>query len=394
MRLRFPSVATAVAAFALVVACTERQQVPGIPTEPTLAKGGPGVKSVNVTPSSASIAVNGTVQLTATASPPKAATGFTWSTSNAAVATVSASGLVTGVAAGTATIRATSGGATGASIVTVTAPPPPSNDPVLVGAGDIAKCSVTGDEATAPLLDDIAGTVFTLGDNVYDNGTATEFTNCYDPTWGVTRRARGRAPATTSTTRPARPATSATSAPRRAIRRKGYYSYDLGAWHVIVLNSNSSCTTIGCAAGSAQEQWLRADLAAHPNVCTLAYWHHPRFSSGAGHGNDTAVSHVLGRALRLRRRRDPHRPRPHLRALRAADTERGRRTRATASASSSSAPAAPATTTSARIKPNSQVRDGDTYGVLKLTLHAASYDWQFVPVAGATFTDSGTGSCH
>ena len=376
-----------------MISCTERQQIPGIPTEPSLAKGGPGVKSVTVTPSSASIAVNGTVQLTATASPPKAATGFTWSTSNAAVATVSASGLVTGVAAGTATIRATSGSAVGASTVTVTSAPPPSNDPVLVGAGDIAKCSVTGDEATADLLDDIAGTVFTLGDNVYDSGTASEYTNCYGPSWGQhlarTRPSPGNHEYNTA---------GATGyygyfGAAAGDPAKGYYSYDVGAWHIIVLNSNSSCTTISCAAGSAQDTWLRADLAAHSNVCTLAYWHHPRFNSGASHGNNTAVSQLLGRALRVRRRRDPQRPRARLRALRAADTGR-RRGPANGIRQFTVGTGGASHYTFGTIQPNSQVRDGNTYGVLKLTLHATSYDWQFVPVAGATFTDSGTGSCH
>src|SRR5690349_21662143 len=127
MRNRLSSVATAIASVALVLSCTERQ-LPVEPTDPSLAKGGPGVKSVTVTPSSATIAVNDNVQLTATVSPAKAASGVTWSTSNAGVATVSTSGLVTGVAAGTATIRATAGGVSGSSTITVVSSPPPSDD--------------------------------------------------------------------------------------------------------------------------------------------------------------------------------------------------------------------------------------------------------------------------
>jgi len=156
---------------------------------------------------------------------------------------------------------------------------------VLVGAGDIAACGSSGDEATTALLDAIDGTVFTLGDNVYDSGTRREFAECYDPTWG---RHKGR-------TRPA--AGNHDYGTARASGyfgyfgeaagdpSTGYYSYDLGAWHIVVINSN--CEPVGgCQAGSPQEAWLRADLAAHPVDCILAYWHHPRFSSGPHGGTD------------------------------------------------------------------------------------------------------------
>lgn len=393
VRKRLPSLAATLAVVGLVLSCTDRAQQLPIPTEPSVARGGPGVKSVTVSPSSASIAVNGTVQLTASVSPPKSAGTIVWTSTNTAVATVSQTGLVSGVAEGTATIRATTGGVTGSSTVTVIGTPPPSDDRVLVGAGDIASCSSTGDEATANLLDGIAGTVVTLGDNVYDSGTATEYTNCYDPTWG--RHLARTKPTPGNHEYNTLNATgyygyfgAAAGDPT-----KGYYSYDLGAWHIIVLNSNSSCTTISCAAGSAQEMWLRADLAAHPNVCTLAYWHHPRFNSGASHGNNTAVAPfwdalyqygadvILNGHEHVYERFAPQTP------AAVADPAAGIRqfTVGTGGRSHYSF---------GTIQPNSQVRDGNTYGVLKLTLHATSYDWQFVPVAGATFTDSGTGSCH
>jgi hypothetical protein len=392
MRIRLSFVATAIASVALVLSCTERQ-LPVAPTDPSLAKGGPGVKTVTVSPSSATVAVNDNVQLTATVSPAKAATSVTWSTSNAAVATVSASGLVTGVAAGTATIRATAGGVSGSSTITVASSPPPSDDPVIVGAGDIASCSSTGDEATANLLDNIAGTVITLGDNAYSSGTATEYTNCYGPSWG--RHLARTRPSPGNHEYNTLDATgyygyfgSAAGDPA-----KGYYSYDVGAWHVIVLNSNSSCTTISCAAGSAQDTWLRADLAAHSNVCTLAYWHHPRFNSGASHGNNTAVANfwdalyqygadvILNGHEHVYERFAPQTP------AAVADPAAGIRQFTVGTGGASHY-------TFGTIQPNSEVRNGTAYGVLKLTLHATSYDWQFVPVAGATFTDSGTGSCH
>ncbi|MBA2616006.1 MAG: hypothetical protein H0U90_09605 [Actinobacteria bacterium] len=153
-------------------------------------------------------------------------------------------------------------------------------DPVLLAAGDIADCGRTQDEATAALLDAYpAATVATLGDNVYENGTAQEFSDCYGPSWGR-HKARTRPSAGNHEYQTSRASGyfgyfgAAAGNPA-----EGWYSYDLGAWHVVVLNSN--CSDVGgCDAGSPQEQWLRSDLVAHPARCTLAYWHHPRFASG------------------------------------------------------------------------------------------------------------------
>src|SRR5207247_1951982 len=178
----------------LLTTCSDDQPVaPGVTVSGlrvTAAAKKTPVASVTVTPASATIGTNGTVQLTATL---KDANGnnltgrtVTGTSSNTAVATVSSSGLVTGVAVGSATITATSEGKTGQGTVTVTA----ATDAVLVGAGDIAPCPSDvdnpndGDDATAKLLDGIPGTVFTLGDNVYENGTAYEYTTCYGPSWG------------------------------------------------------------------------------------------------------------------------------------------------------------------------------------------------------------------
>jgi hypothetical protein len=389
MRIRIPCVAAL--AVVAVLSCTERQV--GIePTAPSLAKGGPSIKSITVSPAAATIAINGSVQLTATVSPPKAATSVTWSTSNAAVATVSSAGLASGVSAGTATISASAGGVTGRSSITVTAAPPPT-DPVLVGAGDIASCSSTGDEATATLLDNIAGTVVTLGDNVYDSGTATEYTNCYGPSWGRHKTRTKPTPGNHEYGTANASGYYGYFGSLAGDPSKGYYSYDLGNWHIIVLNSNSDCVAISCAAGSAQEQWLRADLAAHQTVCTLAYWHHPRFNSGAAHGNDVKVAPfwsalydlnadvILNGHEHVYERFAPQSP------TAVADNARGIRQFTVGTGGRSHY-------TFGTIQPNSQARDGNTYGVLKLTLHATSYDWQFVPVAGGTFTDSGTGQCH
>jgi acid phosphatase type 7 len=159
---------------------------------------------------------------------------------------------------------------------------------VLIGAGDIADCSdLSGAEATAKLLEANSGTVMALGDLAYPNGAPEDF-KCYDKTWG---RVKNR-------TRPAvgnheLHSTGASyyfqyfgSAAGDA--NTGYYSYDLGTWHIVVLNSE--CVEVGgCASGSPEEKWLRADLAAHPAGCTRAYFHKPRFSSGLNHGNDPEV---------------------------------------------------------------------------------------------------------
>jgi acid phosphatase type 7 len=300
---------------------------------------------------------------------------------------------VTGVAGGTATIRATAGGVSGSATITVAASPPPSDDPVLVGAGDIASCSSSGDEATANLLDGIAGTVFTLGDNAYSNGSATDYMNCYGPSWGRHRARTKPSPGNHEYNTLNASGYFGYFGSAAGDPSQGYYSFDLGAWHIIVLNSNTSCTTISCAAGSAQDTWLRADLAAHGNVCTLAYWHHPRFNSGASHGNNTAVANfwnalyqygadvVLNGHEHVYERFAPQTP------AAVADPAAGIRQFTVGTGGASHY-------TFGTIQPNSEVRNGTTYGVLELTLHATSYDWQFVPVSGATFTDSGTGSCH
>src|SRR2546422_4803025 len=206
--------------------------------------------------------------------------------------TTNGSGVATGTLSSTVaeakTVSATVNGTavTQTAAVTVVTPPPPGSAVVLVGAGDIADCSGSGDEATAALLDNIAGTVFTLGDNVYPDGTATQFTQCYDPSWGRhkarTRPAPGNHDYHTSGASGYYGYFGSIAGPSG----QGYYSYDLGAWHIISLNSQTSMS-----AGSAQETWLKADLAASTKRCTIAYWHYPRFSSGP-HGSLSTSSAI------------------------------------------------------------------------------------------------------
>ena len=260
-------------------------------------------------------------------------------------------------------------------------------DVVLVGAGDIADCSSTSAEATARLLDEIPGTVFTLGDNAYPNGSPSDYHNCYDPAWGRHKWRTHPTPGnhdynTTNAAGYFEYFGSAAGDPTR-----GYYSYDLGAWHVVVLNSY-----LPTAAGSAQERWLRADLWHHPAACTLAMWHRPRFSSGTTHGNQ-AVTNPLFQALydadadvvlsgheHNYERFAPQNPGG------GADPGRGIRQFVVGTGGAGSYKFGSATA-------NSEVRSR-VRGVLKLTLSAMSYRWEFVAIAGSGFTDAGYGTCH
>ncbi|HTC94227.1 MAG TPA: metallophosphoesterase [Terriglobales bacterium] len=285
--------------------------------------------------------------------------------------------------------------ASGTGTATTSIPSSTGSDVILVGAGDVASCDdLAGAKATAKLLDSIPGTVFVAGDLAYPDGSAEQFANCYGPTWGR-HKARTR-PSPGNHEFHAGNATpyfnyfgAAAGDPK-----KGYYSYDLGAWHVIVINSNCSELPGGCAAGSAEEQWLRQDLAQHSTACTVAYWHHPLFSSGKAHGNDPEMKPfwqdlyaanadiVINGHDHDYERFAPQDPDGKL------DNARGIREFVVGSGGKNSHRVFGDT------KPNSEARNADTYGVLKLTLHAKSYDWEFVPEEGKTFKDSGSGNCH
>lgn len=265
-------------------------------------------------------------------------------------------------------------------------------DLVLVGAGDIASCNSTGDEATAALLDEISGTVFTIGDNVYPSGTAAQFADCYDPSWGRHKARTRPSPGNHDYETSGAAGYFDYFGALAGDPAKGYYSYDLGEWHIIALNSNCSAVG-GCGAGSPQEQWLRADLAAHPRACTLAYWHHPRFSSGR-HGSNTAFQafwqalYEYGADVVLNGHDHDYERFAPQNPSGVADPQHGIRQFVAGMGGRShylfeGSPIA-----------NSEVRNDDTFGVLKLTLHPTSYTWEFVPEAGKTFTDSGSEPCR
>ncbi|HEV3364103.1 MAG TPA: DNRLRE domain-containing protein [Acidimicrobiia bacterium] len=265
-------------------------------------------------------------------------------------------------------------------------------DPVLVGAGDVAGCGTSRDDATGRLLDSIPGTVFIAGDAVYEDGSAAEFANCFEPAWGR-HKARIR-PAIGDHelfTPGATPyfnyfGAAAGQAP------KGYYSYDLGAWHVVVLSSQCDFVPGGCGASSPQVQWLRNDLASTNAECIAAVWHRPLFSSGLrthGYDRDYAPfwetlqsfgadivlnghSHLYERFGRQNSAGnfDPN----GIRQFTVGTGGRGQESFGTA-------------------MPNSEFRYRSDNGVLKLTLRRTSYDWQFIRATGAEVVDSGTTGC-
>lgn len=268
---------------------------------------------------------------------------------------------------------------------------------VLVGAGDIASCkSPEGARATAKLIEQIPGTVFAAGDLAYEKGSAEDFKNCYDPTWG---RFKHRTKPALGNHEYADPTASGYFQYWRTqagTQGKGYYSYELGDWHIVVLNTNCYAKALGgCAAGSPQEAWLKEDLAKRPTACILAYGHHALFSSGVFKSHavhpelkrlwaDLYAAHadlVLAGHEHSYERFAPQDPEGK------ADPANGIREIVVGTGGRSHDLLGLAT-------PNSEAREWDTFGVLKLILSPGKYTWEFIPEEGKTFHDSGSGVCH
>src|SRR5215208_2293962 len=262
--------------------------------------------------------------------------------------------------------------------------------PTLIAAGDVASCQSQGDEQTAKLLRRFRGTVAVLGDTAYERGTDEEFRRCYAPSWGRervrTRPAVGNHEYGTAGAAGYFHYFGAAAGPAA----KGWYSYRLGSWHVVVLNTN--CSIVGCGPRSDQYRWLRADLARSRARCTLAYGHHPRLSSGF-HGPDATVV-PLWRLLYARRAdvalagHDHHYERfaPVDPAGRP-DARRGIRSFVVGTGGRSRYPIV-------RHLAASRERNWQTYGVLVLRLLPGRFSWRFVAVAGSGFRDAGQARCH
>jgi hypothetical protein len=268
----------------------------------------------------------------------------------------------------------------------------------LVGAGDIAGCgaALAGAEATAKLIEGIPGEVFASGDLAYEHGNSAEFHDCYGKTWG---RFKDRTHPTLGNHEYGTPEGRDYFkywGERAGPVGKGYYSFDLGVWHIIALNSNCDAPGLGgCAAGSPEEAWLKKDLSEHPGSCIIAYGHHALFSSGifrkhavhpelkqivqdlyAAHADLLLVGHEHSYE-----RFAPQDPDGKV------DPEHGIREIVVGTGGRSHDPLGFA-------MDNSEIRNSSTFGVLKVTLMPHAYTWEFIPVAGETFTDSGSGVCH
>jgi Calcineurin-like phosphoesterase len=267
-------------------------------------------------------------------------------------------------------------------------------DPTIAAAGDIACDSSTPGATTchqAATADLLAAGDFTailpLGDDQYPSGALADFNAYYDPTWGRVKAKTYPTPGNHEYQTSGAAGYFSYFGDRAGPTGRGYYSFNVGSWHLISLNSE-----ISAAAGSAQETWLKADLAANPQRCTLAYWHKPLFSSGP-HGNNASVKPLWdvlyaadAEVVLVGHDHDYERFAPQTPSG-SADATRGIREFVVGTGGKEHY-------SISSTKPNSQVHNTDTFGVLRLTLHPDSYDWKFLPEAGKTFTDSGTGSCH
>jgi len=290
---------------------------------------------------------------------------------------------------------------------------PPRGDPLIVAVGDIAcdpanpsfaggqgttnNCQQAATSDLAVAADPTA--VLALGDLQYDCGGAQAFAASYGPTWGrlnaITHPVPGNQEYNTSGTDC--PATGTALGyfqyfgSAAGTLGQGWYSFDLGSWHIIALNANCDLVA-GCGKGSPQYAWLQKDLASSNATCTLAFWHQPRFSSGS-HNNDGQMDDawkalyaahadvVLNGHDHLYERFAPQDPNQN--ADPGGITEFIVGTGGDDHGSFDTS-----------IEPNSQIRDATSFGVLEMTLHPKGYDWQFVPTAGGTFTDQGSASCQ
>jgi hypothetical protein len=290
----------------------------------------------------------------------------------------------------------------------------PSGDPVVVAAGDIA-CD-PGDvnfnggsgttnychmRATANLISAIRpAALLSLGDTQYYCGSLAAFNQSYDLTWGqfksITHPAVGNHEYLISGGTGCDSSNSGAAGyfayfgAQAGLPSQGYYSYDLGTWHIVVLNSNCSQAG-GCNSSSPQYKWLFQELASHPNQCTLAYWHIPLYSSGGRANANTKTLYQLlydnNVDLALTGHDHTFERFAPQDANGILDRSRGIREFVVGTGGANH-------TSIVSRAPNSEVFNQDTFGVLKLTLHPNGYDWQFVPESGKSFTDFGSDTCH
>jgi 3',5'-cyclic AMP phosphodiesterase CpdA len=265
------------------------------------------------------------------------------------------------------------------------APTPVGPDATIVAAGDVGVCGRAEVESTARLLDGIMGPILALGDLAYPAGTASDFASCYDPSWG---RYRGRTRPTPGNheyeTSEAKPYYEYFG-PNAGPAGRGYYSYRAGDWLVVSLNSN-----VAADAGSSQAVWLQSTLTAEPAKCTLAYWHHPVFSSGE-HGNNGKMR-ALWQILQQAGAEVVLVGHDHLYERFAPQNADGQSDPAGLRQFTVGTGGAQPYGIRALARNSEMV--GQDEGVLRLTLKSDSYAWQFMPIAGRRFSDAGSATCR
>jgi acid phosphatase type 7 len=266
---------------------------------------------------------------------------------------------------------------------------------VLIGAGDVVICGVDHDEQTAALVEQQIAqfpntVVFMAGDDVNESGRGVEYRNCFTPSWGRfidrIRPVPGNHDMMTDNGAPYYAYFGAAAGEPG----KGYYSYNLGSWHIVALNSN--CDVIACGKNSQQVQWLRQDLQQNQLPCTLLYWHHPRFGSGLQGSVGTVASfwraaYEFGAEVVVNgndhdyERFAPQDLDGHL------DEAKGIREFVVGTGGAE-------LRAWGTVQPNSEVRNDQTHGVIQFQLFPDHYEWRFLPSEGGTFTDAGRGVCH
>lgn len=273
----------------------------------------------------------------------------------------------------------------------------PDKGVTVFAAGDIASCGKrrpedTGAAKTARLIADRLAkdpdaAVLTLGDHTYPVGLLSEFIDCYDPTWGQFKARTYPTPGNHEYYTPQAVGYFSYFGAAAAPERGGYYSFRLGGWHIVSLNSY-----LKPEQHKVQLEWLKADLANNPARCTLAFWHHPRYSSG-GHGNNPQMDdawqilHAAGVEVLLSSHDHNYERFAPQDGSGQHDEKRGIRQFVVGTGGASLTPL--------RFKKwNSEISDNSSFGVLKLTLKDVGYEWEFLPVEKDGFTDSGAALCH
>ncbi len=263
---------------------------------------------------------------------------------------------------------------------------PPSTAPVaILAAGDIGQCGLPGAALTGRLLDQLQGIVLALGDLAYFNGTFQQFVQCYEPHWGRHLNRTRPAPGNHDYETVGAAAYYDFFGERAGQPGEGFYSFVTGSWRLISLNSN-----VAMGPGSPQYTWLQRELQ-QPARCTLAYWHHPLISSGPNGDNlntkplwdllfAAGTEIVLNGHDHIYERYVPQNPSGQI------DRDRGIRQFIVGTGGAS-------LTGVVSRRPNSATTYVG-YGVLRLVLSDDRYEWQFVPVEGAAFSDVGFDVCH